>query len=74
MLLRTLSDIENLQGWRLHNLSEQSVPPLYFSHGEKVSPYMQSENLLFHFMPVFSHSPTMLHYEKPGSGFSMIFF
>lgn len=50
-MFRTLSGLENPQGWRLHNLSEQSVPLLYFPHGEKVSPYIQSKPL-FPFMPV----------------------
>jgi len=42
--------LENLQGWRLHSLSGQ--PLLDRPGGEKVSPYTQSEPLLFQLMPV----------------------
>lgn len=45
--------LENLQGWRQQNLHEKHALHLDCPHGEKVSLYMQSEHLLFHFMPVF---------------------
>lgn len=50
MLPRTLQGLENLQEWRLHNFSEQSVPLPCFPHSEKVSPYLHSKSPVFQFM------------------------
>lgn len=52
------SSLENLQGGGQQNPYRISVLCLECPHGEKVSPYMQSEPLVFHLMPNFSHSST----------------
>lgn len=52
------SSLENLQGGGQQNLYRISVLPLEYPHSEKVSPYMQSEPLMFRLMPNFSHSST----------------
>lgn len=44
--------LNHFQGWRLHNLSGQPVLMLDYPHGEKVSPYIQSEPLFFQLMPI----------------------
>lgn len=39
---------------------------------EKVSPYIQSQPILFHHTPVVSHPTPPHHYEDPGSVFSVL--
>ena len=50
--------LENLQGWRLHNLSEQPLPDC--PHGEKDLPHTQSELLFFQLMTAVCH-PSAMH-------------
>lgn len=57
------SDLENLQGWRLHHVFRQPLPGL---DGEEVS--LQVEPLLFQLMPMVSNS-VMHHCEKSESIF-----
>lgn len=50
--------LENLQGWRWYSVSGQPVPLL---ECEKILPHIQSELLLFQFMPIISSS----HHASP---------
>lgn len=61
-------NLENLQGWRQHNLFGQLVPMLDCPNVEFFSPYTQSETLLvFQFMSTVFCPPAGHHCEKPES-------
>lgn len=54
--------LEDLQGGRLHNLSEQPVPVLCHLYSEQVLRDVQMEPLVFQFVPfvlIFSQTPSM---------------
>lgn len=59
------ADLENLQGWRWHNLFGQPVAVFDCPHSEEGSRCIQV--LLFLFTPVVSHPFAMHHCEKPSS-------
>jgi len=45
-------DLESLQGWGLHHLSEQPVPAFHHPHCQKCLPYIQSKSTLPWFKPL----------------------
>jgi len=53
------SDLENSHGQKLHSLSGQVLSLPDSLKGEKASPEIQPESLLFQFMPTVSYSPIM---------------
>jgi len=57
---------EYLQGWKLHNLSGQSMPVLDHPHNKRVFPYIQMNPLRFQFVPVASGPATGHHWREPG--------
>ena len=65
----TQLELENLWGWRWHNLTGQPLPLLYCPCGEKGSPHIQSQPLLLQFLSIVSHPCSMYLCEEPGSLF-----
>jgi len=59
--------LKELQRLRLHHLSGQFVPPPDCPHGEKVSPFIPAETLMFQLMSIVSFLPTMHCCEEPVS-------
>ena len=65
---RTMSRrLLNIQGWRLHSLTEQPVPVLGHPHSKIAFPDVHREPRVFQFVLIASGSVTGHHWKKPVS-------
>lgn len=53
-LVKYLDSLEDLQGWRIQQLSRQSLPALYHPYSKEVSPDVQDIPSVFRTVPTAS--------------------